>query len=805
MAAAMPEWTPPPEPAPEVKERLPKLSIYNSLTKSKKPFVPGDPAGNKVTWYACGPTVYDDAHLGHARNYVSTDIIRRILKDYFKFKVNFVMNITDVDDKIIIAARQQYFLKQYIQRNPTVEPEVLDATSQAFQSYILANLPLLAQDLTPTNFPTALQEKYGHVLAGKSVANDGTPAGDKEAKIKMHIKTASTAAEALTNPTTQADNFYAKAAGVLLPYLDSQYKTTIDSKEHSVFTALTKEYEKRFFEDMGALNVEKPDTLTRVTEYGPQIVDFVKQIQDNGFAYEHEGSVYYDTRAWESSGGVYARLEPWSKNDKDLQADGEGALSKEKDKISFKKAAADFALWKASRPGEPGWESPWGMGRPGWHIECSAMASDILGKQFDIHSGGIDLAFPHHDNELAQSEAYWAKSGKESKQWVNYFLHMGHLSIQGAKMSKSLKNFTTVREALARGDWNSRSLRIAFLLGNWRDGLEITPEVISAGNVWEERLTNFFLKARDLARHPTSGQSNGESGGSTSDDTIRQALEAAKTRLHDAFCDSFDTPTAMRTLSDLVGAYNIEKAVSDPITIEIAKWVTSVVNILGLESSPEKGQLGWSGIDIPEVAKQYVYPLSKLRDEVRREAILGDIKDPISAANISPSLLSSSPDSNAAPYQTALKAFHDSVQSSIAASTSPKTFLQMCDSLRDDTLWKLGIYLEDRENQPALVRPLTASLRADRENREALAKLKLSKQAEAKEKAEREARERLEKGKLDPKDMFKTDEFSAWDDEGMPTKDKEGNDVAKSRSKKLKKEWDRQKKLHDEWKKAEGK
>ncbi|KAF2220700.1 tRNA synthetases class I (C) catalytic domain-containing protein [Elsinoe ampelina] len=799
MAAAMPEWTPPPEPAPEVKERLPKLSIYNSLTRSKKPFVPIDPEGKKVTWYACGPTVYDDAHLGHARNYVSTDIIRRILKDYFKFQVNFVMNITDVDDKIIIAARQQHFLRQYKERHPNIEPDVLDASNQAFQTYLLKNLPLLAQDLTPANFPAALQEKYGHVLAGKSVANDGTPAGDKEAKIKMHIKTATSAAEALVGSTAQPDVFYTKAAGVLLPYLDSQYKTTINSSEHSVFTALTKEYEKRFFEDMGALNVQKPDTLTRVTEYGPQIVDFTKQIQDNGFAYEHEGSVYYDTKAWEKAGGVYARLEPWSKNDKDLQADGEGALSNEKG--SFKKSAADFALWKASRPGEPGWESPWGVGRPGWHIECSVMCSDILGKQLDIHSGGIDLAFPHHDNELAQSEAYMCKSNNPGQQWVNYFIHMGHLSIQGAKMSKSLKNFTTVREALAKGDWTPRSLRIAFLLGNWRDGLEITPEVISAGSAWEEKLTNFFLKARDLERNPTT-QANDSAA--TSDETTRQALATAKSKLHNALCDSFDTPTVMRTISDLVTAYNSEKTVSDSVTVEIAKWLTEIINVFGLDSNPDPKQLGWSGIDIADAAKPYIYPLSSLRDEVRQQSIKGEIKDPIAASKVDPSLISSSPDMNGAPFHAVLKSFHDSVQSAISANTPPKSFLQMCDDLRDNTLWQMGIYLEDRENQPALVRPLTASLRADRENREALAKLKITKQAEAKEKAEREAREKLEKGKLDPKEMFKTDEFSAWDEEGMPTKDKEGKEVAKSRSKKLKKEWERQKKLHDEWRKSQG-
>lgn len=131
-------------------------------------------------------------------------------------------------------------------------------------------------------------------------------------------------------------------------------------------------------------------------------------------------SVYFDIKAFEAANNSYARLEPWNRNDTDLLADGEGALSKD---ATGKRSTADFALWKASKPGEPSWPSPWGAGRPGWHIECSAMASDKLGKQFDIHSGGIDLAFPHHDNEIAQSEAYWNRGREHQHQWVNYFLH----------------------------------------------------------------------------------------------------------------------------------------------------------------------------------------------------------------------------------------------------------------------------------------------------------------------------------------------------------------------------------------------
>jgi cysteinyl-tRNA synthetase len=133
--------------------------------------------------------------------------------------------------------------------------------------------------------------------------------------------------------------------------------------------------------------------------------------------------VYFDINAFETAGHSYSRLEPWSKNDRTLQADGEGSLSKGK---SSKRSENHFALWKANKPGEPAWSSTWGRGRPGWHIECSAMAHEAVGKMIDIHSGGLDLRFPHHDNELAQSEAYWSTLDCHV-QWTNYFIHMGQL------------------------------------------------------------------------------------------------------------------------------------------------------------------------------------------------------------------------------------------------------------------------------------------------------------------------------------------------------------------------------------------
>lgn len=358
----------------------------------------------------------------------------------------------------------------------------------ALKAYLSKNLPLVPSDTPPEKVSKEIEKQYKPVMDGKSL--DGGVPGDKEAKIKMHIKTALAASLAMLSgkDNSIADGrFRFQVQDILLPYLDSLYGSTIDASDHSIFTKLTKKFEDRFTEDVRALNCVDPDVVTRVTEYGQQIVDFVAKVEKNGFAYQtSDGSVYFDIEAFEAANNSYARLEPWNRNDKELQADGEGALTK---KTSEKRSDADFALWKSSKPGEPTWPSPWGDGRPGWHIECSAMASDKLGSQIDMHSGGIDLAFPHHDNELAQSEAYWCEKNQQNQhQWVNYFMHMGHLSIQGSKMSKSLKNFTTIREALSRGDWTPRGLRIVFLLGGWREGIEITDDLVKEGSAWEDKV-----------------------------------------------------------------------------------------------------------------------------------------------------------------------------------------------------------------------------------------------------------------------------------------------------------------------------
>ncbi|KAF3491674.1 cysteinyl-tRNA synthetase [Arthroderma uncinatum] len=796
----------------------PPLKLWNSLTRSKTLFIPRDPDGQKVTWYACGPTVYDDAHLGHARNYVTTDILRRIMRNYFHFDVKFIMNITDVDDKIIIRARQQHLFADFMAKHPTIDAEVIQTAQLAFSTFVGKHLPLLSSDIQPPDFHVEAEKTYAFVINGGALEGNKKPGSD-EAKIKMNIKSGSLAAKTITEgleeinkatePGSSADagsdpsrtsntsqltsEAFSKACeDVFLVYLDSVGGSSICGNDYSLFEKLTKNYENRFIEDMRSLNVLDPDELTRVTEYVPEIVSFVEKIVENGFAYSTpDGSVYFDINAFEKSGNYYAKLEPWNRNNKNLQKDGEGSLT---NVVTTKRSRNDFALWKASRPGEPSWPSPWGSGRPGWHIECSAMASAKLGDQMDIHSGGIDLAFPHHDNELAQSEACW-----HGTQWVNYFLHMGHLSIQGSKMSKSLKNFTTIREALDRGTWTSRSLRIVFLLGGWREGIEITTDMINASRAWEEKLNNFFLKAKNFT---TPQDLSLKVGDPNTGDTLSTCLKMAQDKVFNALCNSFDTPAAMNAISELVSNFNSAEGpgLNGTVVKSAAKWITSMVNIFGLNgaASPDSPDIGWSGIDVPEYAKPYLNSLSTARDALRQ---LAKSKSTVSAEALN-SILYPSMDHEpipdlARPYARVLADFKERILSLgvDGSEIDQKQLLIHCDRIRDVDLFDLGVYLEDRENEPALVRPVTGDhIRA----RQRQAEQRLQAQRR-REEDERKLLEKAEKGKLSPCDMFRTSEFSAWDKDGLPTKDSSGNEITKSRSKKLKKDWERQKRAHEAW------
>ncbi|KAG8424874.1 cysteinyl-tRNA synthetase, variant 2 [Metarhizium acridum] len=631
----------------------------------------------------------------------------------------------------------------------------------------------------------------------------------------MHVGNMDAAAEAL-----KQNAIFPGADEVLLPYLDSLHKETIDTSDQSIFTDLTKRMEAVFLEDMDNLNVLRPDVITRVTEYMPQIAKFVEQIVDKGFAYEAEGSVYFDIAAFQKAGNTYARLRPDSKNDKALQEEGEGSLSTN---LGGKRGAGDFALWKKSKAGEPYWPSKWGDGRPGWHIECSVMASDVLGSRMDVHSGGVDLAFPHHDNELAQSEAYFCQHGKGEHTWVNYFLHMGHLSISGSKMSKSLKNFQTISDALAT-TYTARSMRIVFLMGRWNDGVEISPDMRSKADNWETTISNFFTNAKSWIRE--AGVGGGVKSLSINQDTpatgLLADLELAKKEVEAALTNSFDTPRAMLVLLKLVNTVNTfvmnNKDVDLAHVEAIARWITKMVGVFGLDSNatPPYDGLGWASsvaadIDPKKAIQPYAEVLHTVKAEVSKLSLSSDTlsnllsQDPFKEFESIVSSGTRDVEELSLPYIQVVSQIRDELRRIVASQTAEKkkTILAISDRIRDVDLTNLGVYLADRlDNQPSLIKfiPAAELIRA-REEKAAREAEKAQKKEEARiarEKAEQEAKE---KAKIPPEEMFKKDErYSAWDESGMPTKMKDGSDVPKSQLKSLKKMWEKQKKVHEELK-----
>ena len=289
--------------------------------------------------------------------------------------------------------------------------------------------------------------------------------------------------------------------------------------------ALAQRFIDAFREDARALRLLEPDVSPRVSDHIPEIVAMIRTLIDRGVAYESQGDVYFQVSRYPG----YARLS--RRNLDDLRA-GERVQPGEQ-----KREPLDFALWKAAKPGEPSWPSPWGPGRPGWHIECSAMAARYLGDSFDVHGGGIDLIFPHHDNEIAQSEA---ASGKT---FARFWMHCGFLDLEGAKMSKSLGNVVRLRDALERVD--AEALRFFFLSTHYRNPLSFSDKSLSDA---EARVEYFYETLRRVDErlagdNPGPGPVLGEPG--------RFLAE-----FHAAMDDDFNVPGALAAVSGLFATIN---------------------------------------------------------------------------------------------------------------------------------------------------------------------------------------------------------------------------------------------------------
>jgi len=283
-----------------------------------------------------------------------------------------------------------------------------------------------------------------------------------------------------------------------------------------------------YFEDAGGLGVRPADVHPRATEWIDEQIAMIQQLIDNGHAYVVEGGdVYYRV----TTKSDYGKLS--HKNLADLVA----GASERVDPDDRKEHPFDFALWKAQKPGEPAWPSPWGMGRPGWHIECSAMARKYLGDTIDIHSGGEDLTFPHHENEIAQSEAVTGKP------FARYWMHNAHLMIDGAKMSKSLGNFFTVRDILKHYD--GEVIRMFLLSAHYRTQLNFSDQAMAETKRALERLYNTVTNLEHLAR--TAQRTEMDAGEEATLAQLRQARE----RFVEAMDDDFNTAEAIAVLFDL--------------------------------------------------------------------------------------------------------------------------------------------------------------------------------------------------------------------------------------------------------------
>ena len=584
-------------------------------------------------------------------------------------------------------------------------------------------------------------------------------------KFPMYVKAAKLAHESIyETKDISLEKFLDSIKDVAMPHLDKEFGATVTDPQ--VFRKLPSYWEKRYNEDMARLNVLPPSVTTRVSEYMPDIIEFVDKIVTNGYAYKtDDGSVYFDTVKYEHSQHDYAKLQPWSKGDMSLINDGEGSLSVS----NTKRNASDFALWKASKPGEPAWDSKWGKGRPGWHIECSVMASDITGENMDIHSGGIDLCFPHHDNELAQSEAYF-----DNKQWVNYFMHNGHLHIQGQKMSKSLKNFITIDEAL--NDFSARQLRLVFALNAWEKPLDFKDSLISEVKSIESTFSKFFTNVRALNsdyKHKT------ENGGYVSrkitdiEKQLFNDLEQAQDEVDAAFNDNLSSGQAIRVLQDLISKSNNyiqltstgQTELRIEVLIQVTNWIVKILEILGFEARSDR--LGWI-------------------DESEQTSVNG-----------------SSTEDVALPYVKALAQFRDSVRSLAINKAELNEFLKASDAIRS-LLIGLGVSLDDRPDGTSLVKFLNAQEKQNLLDQQE-AKLRLAAEKEKKKQeqaalnAKKEA-EKLAKMKINPSDLFKdTSLYSEWDEQGLPTKDAKGEEISKSMKKKLTKQYQQQEKLYKEY------
>ncbi len=336
------------------------------------------------------------------------------------------------------------------------------------------------------------------------------------------------------------------------------------NEEHTTMNVISDRYIEEAFHDADGLNVKRATHHPRVTQEMDNIIEMIQTLIDKGYAYEDKGTVYYDTKAFPS----YGKLS--KKNLEDLIAGASERVTQD----DAKKNSTDFVLWKPYKPGEPKWDSPWGPGRPGWHIECSVMAKKYLGKTIDIHAGGEDLIFPHHENEIAQSEA------ANGEPFAKYWLHNGFITVNNEKMAKSAGNFFTVREIAA--EFPYEVMRFFILNGHYRSPINFSRELMQACQNGLDRIKNC---KKDLEHYIANCTEN-----SLKEAEKLQDLNKFKTQFEEAMDDDFNTADAITAIYDLVKFSN--KAIKENVSKEFASacktMLESLCSVLGILEHEEE-------------------------------------------------------------------------------------------------------------------------------------------------------------------------------------------------------------------------
>ena len=424
------------------------LKIHNTLSGTKETFEPVD--NNHVRIYACGPTVYNYAHIGNARMAVVNDLLVNVLRTQFE-KVTYVSNITDIDDKIIDAAHE------------------------------------------------------------------------------------------LNEPIKN----------------------------------LTTKYTKIYNDDMGYLNIKLPDIQPHATDHISEMIDLIKKLIENNYAYEKDGHVLFHVPSFSKYGVL-------SKRNRDEQIAGSRV-----EVAPFKKDPADFILWKPSPDPLPGWESPWGFGRPGWHLECSAMSEKTLGLPFDIHSGGMDLVFPHHENEIAQTCSL--DDNHEPASFAKFWFHNGFVNVEGEKMSKSIGNIKLVHDL--KKQYKGEVLRLTLLSAHYRQPLNWTKEIIDQNS---KMLDRFYRSLKELQ-------------------DVEISSDLVSEDIMESLLDDLNTPKVLAKLNTL--SNTLSSADTDEKR-NIKNNLIATGKILGVMQEDPNIWLGYNQTANPE--KEEIEGLINQRNEARR-------------------------------------------------------------------------------------------------------------------------------------------------------------------------------------------